>query len=663
MTDQNTVQTYHLKLSFSQYEKSYLMEHLTQYSKKIQRHLPKQTFTQDPPFMTSDHRLLQFESTQTSLIPAYDSFLLDVKFWHTFQPSQLCFTAKMSNLNFFPNAYCLLHQSQTDVTPDTLLALDTSTGTHLVPSHLPPHEVKPLLIYQLSLNIHLEQLQYSLAPYNDWHQIETEAGHLNFPTTPSVNFSQLPPIQNKHFQPVLPQLPRAVHFPHRRSTQHHQNYDPYQDIQDLRNRQTTLFQLVHQQPPPPVQVQQQCHQPAGDPVNNNQNSASNQSFSAMGAHHVPPLADELHKLTESLHAIEARQANNGAQGAPTTQTPRLTTVGRGRTTARAPLLPPGFADIHEPSQPPSMPYRLQPRPIDHSSPRERLHPSHPSSLNSDFPASRIASGNTPSFQTPAQVREYWRQTGQEHFFDDTRPPGVSEDDPRPPGVSEDDFVATGLSSNPQPSAAVTYTSVTVNPSTATTDAVHIQSSAQTVSVPVQSQVTNSVHTPVSSLDPNSLQTKPMTKASNHIKPKVSVQNEIQNEDVLRNIEVHRKNTENLNKLSEIVIEFPSKNQFKDFSYPDPTNNDFKLYKLPDYLRPYVADLLLRINTSTSNFPSHLFPYIQFESKLNRFVALELNLDLTSLQKLDHLVNKDKAPSFLTKLTDKVNKKRNKSNEA
>ena len=106
MADQNTVQTYHLKLSFSQYEKSYLMEHLTQYSKKIQRHLPKQTFDTDPPFMTSDHRLLQFESTPTSLTPAYDSFLLDVKFWHMFQPSQLLFTAKLSNLNFFPQ--CLL---------------------------------------------------------------------------------------------------------------------------------------------------------------------------------------------------------------------------------------------------------------------------------------------------------------------------------------------------------------------------------------------------------------------------------------------------------------------------------------------------------------------------------------------------------------------------
>ena len=282
-----------------------------------------------------------------------------------------------------------------------------------------------------------------------------------------------------------------------------------------------------------------------------------------------------------------------------------------------------------------------------------MHPSHPSSLNSNSPAPRIASGNTPSFQTPAQVRDYWRQTGQDNFFDDTRPPGVSEDD----------LVASDLSGNSQQSAAVTYTSVIVNPSTAATDAVHIQSSAQTASVPAQSQVTNSVLMPISSLDPNSLQNKQVPQASNQIKPKVSVQNEIQNEDVLRNIEVHRKNSENLNKLSEIVKEFPTKNPSKDFSYQDPTNNDFKLYKLPDYLRPYVADLLLRINTSTSNLPLQLFPYIQFDSSLNRFVALELSLDLTSLQKLDHLVNKDKAPNFLTKLTDKVNKKRNKSNEA
>ena len=612
MTDQNTVQTYHLKLSFSQYEKSYLMEHLTQYQKKIQRHLPKQTLTQDPPFMTSDHRLLQFESTQTSLIPAYDSFLLEVKFWHVFQPSQLCFTAKMSNSNF-SNAYCLLHQSQTDATPDTLLALDTATGTHLVPSHLPPHEIKPLLIYQLSLNIHLEQLQYALAPYNDWHQIEVEAGHLNFPTTPSVNFSQLPPIQNKHFQPVLPQLPRAVHFPHRRPTQH-QSYDPSHDIQDIRNRQAQLFQMVHQQPPPPVPVQQQSHQPAGPP-------------------NVPSLAAELLRITESLNEVETRQAqaNTSAQAAPalSTQSPRLHTAGRGRATARAPSLPPGF-DLHTPSQPPNMPFRLQPRPNDQSSPRQRLQTSHPS--NAGSPTQRVATGNTPSFQHPAQVREHWRQTGHGHLFEDEGQPELSEDD-----LVERDLSTTSQPVEPNDAVHSSTPLVTTSPSTtsaaSTTDAV---ATAATT-------VTNSVQAPVS-----------------HTKTVVSVQND---PAALRNIEVHQKNSENLNKLSGILQDFPKRNPFKDYAYPDPLNGDFKKYKLPDYLRPYSADLLLRINTSPSDFPPNLFPYIQFDTQLNRFVALELSLDLLSLQKLDHLLNKDKAPNFLTKLSEKVNKKRNKSNEA
>ena len=125
----------------------------------------------------------------------------------------------------------------------------------------------------------------------------------------------------------------------------------------------------------------------------------------------------------------------------------------------------------------------------------------------------------------------------------------------------------------------------------------------------------------------------------------------------------RKNSEQLNRLSDIVKEFPTKNSFKDFSSPNPTNNDFKLYTLPDYLRPYVNDLLLRINTSTSNLPLQLFPYIQFDSALNRFVPIELSLNLPSLQKLDHLLNKDKTPNFLTSLTDRVKKKRNQSNDA
>ena len=95
----DTTQTYQLKINFSQYEKCYLTDHLTQYVQKIQRHLPKVILDIDAPFMLSDHRLLQFESTATSLIPAYDNFLLDVQF-QTFIYSQI--------LQFKPFPKCLL---------------------------------------------------------------------------------------------------------------------------------------------------------------------------------------------------------------------------------------------------------------------------------------------------------------------------------------------------------------------------------------------------------------------------------------------------------------------------------------------------------------------------------------------------------------------------
>ena len=647
MADENTIQTYHLKLSFSQYEKSYLTDHLTQYVKKIQRHLPKLTLDTDPPFMLSDHRLLQFDSTASSLIPAYDSFLLNVKFWHMFQPSRLLFTAKLSNLNFFQNSYCLLHQAQTDAIPDTLLSLDTETGTHLVPSHLLPHEVKPLLISQLSLNIHLEQLQYSLAPYDNWHQIESTAGHLHFPLTPSVDFSQLPPIQNKHFQPVLPHLPRAVHFPHGRAN-HHQHYDPYSDIQDLKSRLAKFSQVMHQNRPPPVQTQHQPNLLPSDQVATDQQSNSDQTLSALGAHNVPPLPEELSSLQEALQLIEARQANNSI---PTT-TPRLATSTRGRSITRAPFLPSDFRDIHFPSQPPLL-HRLQPR--DTSSHRDRLHPSHSSSLNSNPTGPRVATGNTPAYQTPAQVKDYWRRTGQQDYLDHTHPPGVSQDD-----LSNSDQSASS-----QQSSNITYTTVTH--STGTNDTAHIQTAAKTASVTTASTVTNSAMVPPPSLDPNSMQSKQLPQPPMQDKPTVSVQNVVPSKDVLQNIAVHQKNSDQLNKLSDILKKVPTTNSFKDFSSADPTNNDFPVYTLPAYLRPYLNDLLLRINTSTSNLPLQLFPYIKFDSALNRFVTIESSLDLLTLQKLDHLLNKDKTPNFLTaftdKVTDKVKKKRNQSNDA
>jgi hypothetical protein len=59
--------------------------------------------------MNSDHILIQFESTQASNINAYELFPLQVMLWHTFFPSELFFTAKLTNseLSQSPTAYSI----------------------------------------------------------------------------------------------------------------------------------------------------------------------------------------------------------------------------------------------------------------------------------------------------------------------------------------------------------------------------------------------------------------------------------------------------------------------------------------------------------------------------------------------------------------------------
>ena len=68
--------------------------------------------------------------------------------------------------------------------------------------------------------------------------------------------------------------------------------------------------------------------------------------------------------------------------------------------------------------------------------------------------------------------------------------------------------------------------------------------------------------------------------------------------------------------------------------------------------------------SPSDLPPKLYPYIEFDSKVNRFAPDIKKLTLPTLQKLDHLFNNDKPPTLLTKMADKVaekvNQKRNKS---
>ena len=254
--------------------------------------------------------------------------------------------------------------------------------------------------------------------------------------------------------------------------------------------------------------------------------------------------------------------------------------------------------------------------------------------------------NPPLFQTPDQLKQYWRDTGQQglDFLDDNRPQGISDSD-----TSSSAQSTNGNQAN---------TAQTVVPPTSTNDAASVTTTPvaapAVTTTPVAAPAV--IKTPVAAPagipappDPNSVQNK------QKVNPRVSVQNSTE-----------QQNSEQLNRLSALLHQTPTKNQFKDFATPDPMNSDFSEYRLPDYLALYTKDLLLRINMSQSDLPIKLYPYIEFDPTLNRFAPDITKLTLPTIQKLDHLFNNDKPPNLLTKLTDKVaekvNKRHNKSNE-
>ena len=186
------ISTYHLRVIFFQYETTYLLTHLESYLKQIQRHCPE--FQLELPTMEIYHSLIQFQSTPMTKIPAYQQFPIKVQLIHSFNPSQLYFLAILDNQEtLFPQSFQLLNPLQKSGTK-TLLALNTNSGTLLVPSHYPPHQQDNIEIFSLTLSTCLESLQFSESPFKVWKSVESSFGHLHFPTNMSI-LAALPPVQ------------------------------------------------------------------------------------------------------------------------------------------------------------------------------------------------------------------------------------------------------------------------------------------------------------------------------------------------------------------------------------------------------------------------------------------------------------------------------------
>ena len=103
--------SFHLRIEFSNYEKSFLTEHLQSYLPKIKHYSPSADFK--TPNMSTHHEILQFKSTPETLIPAFQLFQLKINLTHSFNPPELYFSASLQNAkDFSPNCYQLINPFQ-----------------------------------------------------------------------------------------------------------------------------------------------------------------------------------------------------------------------------------------------------------------------------------------------------------------------------------------------------------------------------------------------------------------------------------------------------------------------------------------------------------------------------------------------------------------------
>ena len=101
--------TYHLRIEFSNYEKSFLIQHLKSYLSKIKRYKPTANLTTHG--MTTHHEIVKFDTTPETVISAFQLFQLKIELIHAFNPSsEVYFSAYFQNPNdLFPECYQLLY--------------------------------------------------------------------------------------------------------------------------------------------------------------------------------------------------------------------------------------------------------------------------------------------------------------------------------------------------------------------------------------------------------------------------------------------------------------------------------------------------------------------------------------------------------------------------
>ena len=134
--------------------------------------------------MTKDHCLIQFVASQDLKIEAYQLFQLHVTMTQSFSPySRIYFTGYLDKCTkMFPDCYQLNHNLQPHESDDIILPLNTLDGTFPIPTIYSSTYIKHIELFQFTLNLTIEQMAYSTAPYQVWKPIEARRGNMCFPS-------------------------------------------------------------------------------------------------------------------------------------------------------------------------------------------------------------------------------------------------------------------------------------------------------------------------------------------------------------------------------------------------------------------------------------------------------------------------------------------------
>ena len=155
-----TEKSVQLQVQFTNYEISFILQHLQSHIDRVQRHNPHLSF--ECPTLRKNHSLIQFTSRPNLQVPAYELYTLNINMIQSFRV-----TGRLSNAKkTFPQCYNLNNHSLQPTEADfQILPLVTRDGAFHLPSISRPEDAKAFSLYSLCLHLRMEQLVYALPQF------------------------------------------------------------------------------------------------------------------------------------------------------------------------------------------------------------------------------------------------------------------------------------------------------------------------------------------------------------------------------------------------------------------------------------------------------------------------------------------------------------------